>query len=67
MITGENDILRTKAIKYEYMIDTIRRVDLFSRNMWYDVYEDNLQNAVMDFNQKTQFTTFYLMANSGIY
>ena len=35
--------------------------------MWFDIYEDKIQDAVQEFNKNAKFGEYYMMSNSGIF
>ena len=35
--------------------------------MWFDIYENELQDAIKEFNEGTKYVNFYLYTNSGVF
>jgi len=65
-VTGKNNVVRAKAIRFAYVVDNIRVPGLVKKN-WFDIYEKDLQDAVKNFSENSEHMDFYLMTNSGVF
>ena len=45
----------------------MQNLKLAQQNMWFDIYEDKLQDAIKAFNEGTKHANYYLYTNSGVF